>query len=101
MIILVAYVKSMKLESVFLFHAFVVPFACKVSYFLHNEKHEKSMKLGCIKSMKPDTTKVLCFCCTLASKVSYFLHNKKRGKSLKLGCVILYRILYRAQRYFL
>jgi hypothetical protein len=68
--ILVAYLKSMKLESVFCCvkstrpdNAFVVFFACKVSHFLHNEKHGKSIKLGFVKSMKPDTAKDLCFCC--------------------------------------
>jgi hypothetical protein len=43
------------------FPAFVVPLACKVSYYLHNEKHGKSMKLGCVKSDRPDKTKVINF----------------------------------------
>jgi hypothetical protein len=53
-------VKSTKLDTT-MFHAFVVLFLSKVSYFLHNKKHGKSMKLGCVKSMKLDMTKA-CIC---------------------------------------
>jgi hypothetical protein len=65
----------MKLESVFLlcekyetghdksFMLLLYLWASKVSYFLHHRKTWKSMKLGCVKNMRPNTTKVSCFCC--------------------------------------